>query len=167
MSYGASLAVFLPTSPDFDFFGSSDGGAVFTAMVLQPERLAAFAPDTTTYRAGLDLRWQGPSTFVQAELAPQLPRGPTVDVKLLTLTVAAGVDFASEWSLIGQVDTTTRLLDPHPSADEENWWFTTSAGLRHQRGNLGFGARLFVPVDPIADNDLRSAGLFVDLSSRF
>jgi hypothetical protein len=166
LSYGGSLAAFLPTSPDLDFFGSFEGGAVFTAMMLQPERLAAFAPDVGSYRGGLDLRWQGPTTFLQGELAYQRSRGPRIDLHLLSLATAAGVALSPGWWLVGQLDTTSLAVDPQPWR-EERWLFTGSAGGRYQRGDLSFGARLYLPLDTFAEHDLRSAGLFVDLASRF
>jgi hypothetical protein len=137
---------------------------VFAAMMLQPERLAAFAPDVVSYRGGLDLRWQGATTFLQGELAYQRSSGPAIDLDLLSLATAAGVALSPGWWLVGQLDTTSRVVDPQP--DEERWLFTASAGGRYQLGALSVGARLYLPLDTFAEDELRSAGLFLDVASR-
>jgi hypothetical protein len=165
-SYGGSVAVFLPTSPELDGFGSADGGAVFSAMLLQPERLAAFAPDVRSYRGGLDLRRQSATTFLQGELAYQRSRGPFINLHLLTLATAAGVAVSPGWWLVGQLDTTSLAVDRQPW-HEDRWLLTASAGSRYQAGALSLGARLYLPLDTFAQDDLRSAGLFFDVASRF
>jgi hypothetical protein len=167
LGYGVGGSVAFATSPWFRFLGpGEDGLATTVAAFTHPERFADFAPDTQTYRLAADLRWDGPRTFIQAQLAGQRAMMPEGDLDLLSATVAAGRRLAAGFWVAAQVDTVSLLLEAE-AEDGNRWLHTASLGARHGSGSLGIGGRLYLPLDTFLEDDALGLGLMVDLVSRF
>jgi hypothetical protein len=166
---GVSAAVLLPTSPSWDLFSRDEqGSAAAMAAFYQPERLADFLPDATTFRLATDLRFEGELHFAQAQLAYQRFRFERSDGNLGSVALAIGRRVGSHLVLVGEVDAVARLstnLDSY--RDDDGWWsLSGSVGVRMPLDRLALGARLYVPFKAY-DQDARGAGLIFDAVSRF